>query len=413
MGLAATLLIATGCSVSGGPTVPASTSPQALSDLQSTGLQVPAELAVAPFDSPHTVRVPTGWTVSLWARLPNARLAAWAPDGELLISRPGIGDVVALRPSDSGGPTQRTVASGLRQPHGLAFAGRILYIAESNQVNAFDYADGAVSNRRIVVADLPDSKTPELGGAYAHALKSVAVGTDGALYVSVGSSGNISAGDWTATPERASILRIPPGGGAARVYARGVRNGTGLAIAPDGAVWTAVNDRDNLGYPYHRDYDGEGTDDYGSVMQAYVNDHPMEAIAKLFAGRDLGWPHCNPDPDLQPGVSGRLTGYADRPLIGDMQTNADGSLLDCAALPPIEQGLPAHSAPLGMSFVTGPGLPSPFGAGVLIASHGSWNRRPPQTPEVSFFPWHDGGLGDRVVFLTGFQGDDGHAGDGR
>ena len=109
-----------------------------------------------------------------------------------------------------------------------------------------------------MVGGLPDARSPELGGAYAHALKSVAIGKDGALYVSVGSTGNVSAEDREANPERAAILRVPPGGGKPTVFARGVRNGTGLAVDPDGGVWTAVNNRDNIGYPYDRDYDGDG-----------------------------------------------------------------------------------------------------------------------------------------------------------
>jgi glucose/arabinose dehydrogenase len=135
---------------------------------------------------------------------------------------------------------------GLDQPHGLAFSGSTLYIAESDQIDAYDYADGAATNRRTAAAGLPDARSPDLHGAYAHALKSVAVGPDGAVYFSIGSTGNITADDRTANPPRAPIMRIPPGGGPAQPFATGVRNGTGLAIAPDGSVWTAVNNRDNV-----------------------------------------------------------------------------------------------------------------------------------------------------------------------
>ena len=128
---------------------------------------------------------------------------------------------------------------------------------------------------------------PSLGGAYAHALKSVAVGPDGAVYFSIGSTGNISAADRTANPPRATIMRIPPGGERPAPFATGVRNGTGLAIAPDGSVWTAVNNRDNVADP-------RPGPSYGKVTD-YVNDHPPEVIARLTAGRELGWPYCNPD----------------------------------------------------------------------------------------------------------------------
>ena len=69
------------------------------------------------------------------------------------------------------------------------------------------------------------------------------------MYFSIGSTGNISADDRDANPPRATIMRVPPGGGPAQPFATGVRNGTGLAIAPDGSVWTAVNNRDNVADP--------------------------------------------------------------------------------------------------------------------------------------------------------------------
>jgi glucose/arabinose dehydrogenase len=416
------LLLAAGCLVATAACAPAAappgaaptaaSSPSASTSASATASPL-AEVTVtvppgspAPFDVPRQVRAPAGWTVALWAQVPKARLMAWTPDGKLLVSRPATGDVVVLTPG-SGAPTQTTLVTGLDQPHGLAFAGSTLYVAESDQVDSFTYANGAVADQRVVVPGLPDAKSPELGGAYAHALKSVTVGPDGALYVSIGSTGNVSPEDRDATPQRAAILRVPPGGGAPEVYARGVRNGTGLAVAPDGAVWTAVNNRDNVAYPDDGDYDGDGTSDEGEVVTAYVNDHPLEPLARLTPGRDLGWPYCNPDPDVDPGARGTALTYTDRPFVRDIQTNADGSQLDCGALAPVEQGMGAHSAPLGLSFATDPGLPAPWGPGALVGVHGSWNRKPPRAPEVSFFAWQNGTLGAQQTLLGGFQAADG------
>ena len=408
-------LLLTGCGAFGSAPVATSgsgaeTAADAANDagLVSMPLEVPSSLAGGPLDTPRTVRAPEGWTVSVWARTDAPRLEAWTPDGRLLVSRPEHGDVLAFTPSDGdGAPTMTTLADGLTQPHGLAFDGDTLYVAESDRIDSFDYAEGSVSGERLVLGGLPDAKSADLHGAYAHALKSVAVGDDGSVYVSVGSTANISPEDRSASPERATILRIAPGASTSTVYAHGVRNGTGLAIDPTGAVWTAVNDRDQTPYPSDRDFDGDGSSDLGKVMQAYVNDHPMEQLAKLTPGRDLGWPYCNPDPDTDPGAAGSALDYSDRPFVDDQDTNADGSALDCASLPRVEQGMPAHSAPLGLSFATGPGLPSPYGAGALVGIHGSWNRQPPQAPEVSFFPWRNGTLGEQQTLLAGFQGDDG------
>ncbi len=350
-------------------------------------VQIPEDFNAAPFDEPRKALVPNGWTMSVWARVPKPRLATWAPDGALLVSTPSVGQVIRVQPSGLG-PQMQLLVGGMDQPHGLAFAGSTLYIAESDQVDAFDYADGVVARPRTVASSLPDARSPDLGGAYSHALKSVAVGPDGAVYFSIGSTGNISAEDRTATPQRATIMRVPPGGGPYAPFATGVRNGTGLAVAPDGAVWTAVNNRDNVEVP-------DQGPSYGQVVPDYVNDHPPESVAKLTPGRELGWPYCNPD-----------GGPANLAFIRDVQTNADGAKLDCAALPPIEQSLGAHSAPLGMTFVDG-ALPAPYSRGALVGVHGSWNRQPPRAPEVSFFPWENGSLGDQQTLVGGFQAADG------
>jgi glucose/arabinose dehydrogenase len=356
---------------------------EAPAGLVSVTVQVDPDLAQPPFDEPRQAMVPAGWTMSVWARVPKARLAAWAPDGSLLISVPSSGQVVRVQPNGAGArPT--VPLDGLDQPHGLAFSGSTLYIAEGDQIDAYDYADGAATNRRTVAAGLPDARSPDLHGTYSHALKSVAVGQNGALYFSIGSTGNITAGDRTANPPRATIMRIPPGGGPPAPFATGVRNGTGLAIGPDGSVWTAVNNRDNVANPQTRE-----------VTPDYVNDHPPEALARLTPGRELGWPYCNPD-----------GGPANLPFIRDVQTNADGSKLDCAKLPPVEQSLGAHAAPLGLSFTQNV-LPAPYAAGALVGVHGSWNRQPPRAPEVAFFSWQNGSLGNQRTLVGGFQAQDG------
>ena len=388
LGLIGVLLLS-GCSSSTPQASEAagSSRPPAEAGLAEVTVQVPGDFAAAPFDEPRKALVPNGWTMSVWTRVPKPRLAVWAPDGALLVSIPSAGQVIRIEPSGLG-PQMQLLVNGMNQPHGLAFQGSTLYIAESDQIDAFDYADGKATPVRTVAANLPDAGSPDLGGAYAHALKSVAVGPDGAVYFSIGSTGNVSAEDRTATPERATVMRVPPGGGQYAPFATGVRNGTGLAVAPDGTVWTAVNNRDNVEVP------DEGPS-YGQVLPEYVNDHPPESVAKLTPGRELGWPYCNPD-----------GGPSNLPLIRDVQTNAAGSKLDCATLPPIEQSMGAHSAPLGMSFVDG-ALPEPYVRGALVGVHGSWNRQPPRAPEVSFFPWTNGTLGNQQTLVGGFQADDG------
>ncbi|HEY0815663.1 MAG TPA: gluconolaconase [Pseudonocardia sp.] len=402
---ASLVALAAACSGEQAPAAPAPAAAAPSDELRPATLAVPDGLNKGAFSAPHTVLIPQGWTMSLWASVEGARLEAWTADGALLVSRPGAGEVVRLAPRASGPPTSTVLLKGLDQPHGMAFDGSTLYVAESDRIRAYTYAGGVATSGRIVADGLPDAKTPELGGAYAHALKSVAVGPDKSLYFSIGSSGNISAEDRDATPQRATIMRVPPGGGAPQVFTRGVRNGTGLAIAPDGSVWTAVNNRDNIEYPHDNGYAGASGSTLGKVIDGYVADHPAEELAKLTAGRDLGWPFCNPDPDTDPGAAGTAYDYTTPPFVNDVQTNPDGSKLNCAALKPVEQTFGAHSAPLGMSFTKG--LPAPYDNGALVGVHGSWNRMPPRAPEVSYFPWADGTLGSQRTLVGGFQGSDG------
>ena len=287
----------------------------------------PADLAQSPFDEPRQALIPDGWTMSVWARIPKARLETWTPDGALLVSVPASRTDREADTETGAAPQQSTLLEGLDQPHGMAFAGSTLYVAESDQIDAYDYADGAATNRRTVAADLPDARSPELRGAYAHALKSVAVGPDGAVYFSIGSTGNISAEDRDANPPRATIMRIPPAADRPSRSRRVSATAPASPSRPDGSLWTAVNNRDNA------------PDPNGNVDTRYVNEHPPEALARLTPGRELGWPYCNPD-----------GGPADLPFIRDMSTNSDGSRMDCAALPPVEQSLGAHAAPLGLAF---------------------------------------------------------------
>ncbi|MGE2835311.1 PQQ-dependent sugar dehydrogenase [Mycobacterium sp. SMC-4] len=366
---------------------PAPTSARPAAGSRQVLVGVPTELAAAPFDEHRRAVIPNGWTMSVWARTPRPRLAAWAPDGTLLVSVPSAGTVLRFTPTEDTGE-ESVLLDGLDQPHGLAFDGSTLYVAESDQIVAYDYTAGAATGQRVIAGGLPDDRSPDLRGAYAHALKSVTVGPDGAVYFSIGSTGNVSAEDRTADPPRAVIMRVPPGGGPPEPFATGVRNGTGLATAPDGAIWTANNGRDNVAFP-------EPGPNYGRVLDDYVGDHPPEQIARLTPGRELGWPYCNSD-----------GGPADLPFIRDVQTNPDGERMDCSALPAVEQSMGAHSAPLGMSFADG-GLPEPYARGALIGVHGSWNRQPPREPEVSFYPWRDGGLGDQQTLVGGFQAEDG------
>jgi glucose/arabinose dehydrogenase len=337
-----------------------SPSPPAPAGRSSTPLIVPASERGGALSATHTLTVPAGWTARVWARVPGARMEAWTPEGDLLVSAPGDGKIVELRPDAAGTATVKTLLSGLTGPQGMAFArlngGWVLYVAESDEIDRYPWGSGGISGARTVIA----ARLPDLdpSGDDVHSAKDVTVAADGTVYFNVGSSSNANPDDRTMSPQRAVIMAVSPTGSGLRVVERGVRNGEGLAVAPDGTVWTAVNERDNI-----PDQD---------------NNHPAGSLA-------------------------------DVPLVPDAITNAGGTKMNCSALAPINVGLPAHTAPLGMTFLEGSKIPAPWSGGAVIAGHGSWNRQPPRAPAVLWLAWNAAKrtLEPAVTMIGGFENADG------
>ena len=381
-------------------------SPPATSSLSSTTLVVPGGEGGGALSTPRTLTVPPGWTARVWARVPDARIEAWTPEGDLLVSTPNDGSIRELRPDAAGTATMTTLLSGLTSPQGLAFAkldGQwVLYVAESDQIDRYPWGPAGISGTRTVIAGgLPDQ---DPSGDDVHRAKDVTVAADGTVYFNVGSSSNANPDDRTMTPQRAVIMAVRPDGTDLRVAERGVRNGEGLAVAPDGSVWTAVNERDNIPYPSHAPY-ATYSDAFGRVIQAYVNNHPPDEVVPVTAGRDLGWPYCDPDQD-DSNPAGSL---ADVPLVANAVTNPGGTELNCTALTPVEVGLPAHTAPVGITFLSGSKIPAPWSAGAVVAGHGSWDRQPQQVPAVLWLAWNaaKATLMPAVTLVGGFQNADG------
>ena len=186
-------------------------------------------------------------------------------------------------------------------------------------------------------------------------------------------------------------------GDRTRIIATGVRNGSGLSFAPDGTLFTAINQSDNQPYPYRDD-----TGQYGQLVPAYINENPVDQVSRITAGTELGWPYCLPDTRGHDDLTD--LGYVDHP-----STNPDGAALDCSAIGRTQLGLPAHSAPVGFVFTQGSKLPAALANGALITAHGSWNRRPPREPYVAYSAWEAAGrtLAPARAVVAGFQNADG------
>jgi glucose/arabinose dehydrogenase len=381
--------------------------PGAAAARQRIALTVPAAWRHGAFATRRTLLLPSGWRAQVWALVPAARMEVWTPQGRLLVSVPDAGRVTELTPGRDGkAPVARTLLSGLTSPQGLAFGranGRtVLYVAESDRLDRYPWSTRGISGpRTIVAAHLPDQ---DPAGDDVHRAKDVTVARNGTVYFNVGSSSNASPGDRTMSPPRAVIMAVRPDGRNLRVAEKGVRNGEGLAVAPDGSVWTAVNNRDNIPYPFHHSYHGVA-DAFGQVIQAYVNDHPPDEVVPVTARRDLGWPYCDPDQDR-----GHPAGSLARiPFVANSVTNPGGTHLNCGTLPRVQAGLPAHSAPLGLTFLESSRLPAPWSRGAVIAAHGSWNRQPPRAPGLLWLAWDQAHhtLRPPVTLASGFQESDG------
>ena len=409
--LVAAAVIISGCGSSQSD-CPGTASSHPPAGLAQVSLTIPKANRGGSLTGVCTVTLPRGWTGEVWARVPSARLEAWTPSGDLLVSEPANGKVDELVPhaNRSEPPTERVVISGLTNPQGLAFddldGHEVLYVAESDQLDRYVWTENGPAARTVVLGHLPDTGP---SNADVHRWKEVVVSPDHTIYLDIGSASNASIPAPTNGLPRASVISVQPNGTGVRVFATGIRNGDGLSFAPDGTLWTAVNERDNIAYPFHRAYNGK-SDAYGQVIQAYVNDHPPDELVRLTSGRDVGWPYCNPDPDVDPGAPTTTERYANPPFDRDAQTNATGARLNCANLTPIERGLPAHSAPLGFDFLEGSRLPAPWSDGAVVAVHGSWNRQPPRPPAVLWLPWDSSTrtLGAPITLVGGFQTPDGN-----
>jgi glucose/arabinose dehydrogenase len=427
-GLAALAALAAACSGGGPAAVPApghtatttvvattTTTGVATAPGAGAGTSATASVTVAvpdgngggAFSTPRALTVPVGWTAEVWARVPGARMEAWTPEGDLLVSVPGAGQVVELTPGPdrSAVPTRRVILTGLTQPQGLAFAEvggqETLYVGESDEIDRYPWRAGTPGARTVVAGSLPDL---DPSGDDVHRPKDVAVGTDGTVYFEVGSSSNANPDDVTASPPRGVIMSVQPDGSGLHVVATGVRNGEGLSIAPDGTLWTAVNERDNVTFPFHQAYGGM-SDAFGKVVTAYVDEHPPDEVAAVTPGRDLGWPYCNPDQD-ESTPAGSMSHI---PLVADALTNPGGTVVNCATLAAVNVGLPAHSAPLGFHFLEGSALAAPWSGGAVVAVHGSWDREPPRPPAVLWLAWNAAAatLDPSVTLVGGFQEADG------
>ncbi len=270
--------------------------------------------------------------------------------------------ITLLRDADGDGVAEVKTAflQNLHSPFGMALVGDTLYVANADSIVKFPYEEGqtAISIQGEKLADLP-------AGINHHWTKNIVASKDGTkLYASVGSNSNIGENGMEAEENRAAILEVDVKTGQKRLFASGLRNPVGMDWNPvTGELWTAVNERDELG-----------------------NDLVPDYMTSVKDGGFYGWPYSyfgqNVDERVEP----------QRPE------------LVAKAIEP-DYALGAHTASLGLAFYTHDLMPQ-FKDGALIGQHGSWNRNPRSGYKLIYVPFKGGKTnGMPQDILTGFVSD--------
>jgi glucose/arabinose dehydrogenase len=368
-------------------------------------VEVPEMYRTPPFDRKRMLRVPEGAKISVLTRVEKARFLAVGPQGELLVSQPSKGKILLVKQTGASEIKVTELISRLRLPHGMAFQ-RIgdklyLYAGESNRISRFVYSDDSVvrATEEVVVPDLPDSSSPNLGGAYGHELKNIIIGPDQKLYVDIASATNADPSDTRSDPIRSAIYRYDLDGKNRKLISTGIRNAEGLGFRPGtNELWAVVNERDNVRYPFNGKRGGYQASDYGRLITSYIDDHPPDEFIHVKEGANYGWPFANPNPDQ--GL--------DRMLFDpDYDTNRDWSKYPESSFTRVDKGIPAHSAPLGFSFLAGAKVPVRYRDGAAVALHGSWDRSRKTGYKIIFFPWLPAGEpGAQADLVTGWLDDE-------
>jgi len=290
-----------------------------------------------------------------------------------LMSKAGSGHpsadrITLLRDADGDGiaETRTVFLSGLHSPFGMTLVDHAFYVADTDALLRFDYRPGetTITGPGTKIADLP------AGPLNHHWTKNVIASRDGTkLYVTVGSNSNVAENGIDKEESRAAILEIDPATGSKRIFATGLRNPNGMDWQPDsGALWTAVNERDELG-----------------------NDLVPDYITSVREGAFYGWPYS---------YYGQHVDERAQPQKPD--------LVASAVVPDYAVG--SHTASLGLVFYEGEALPAHYRGGAFVGQHGSWNRKPFSGYRVIFVPFEDGtATGKPEEILTGFVNAQGEA----
>jgi glucose/arabinose dehydrogenase len=276
-----------------------------------------------------------GWVTKLVMRRAGAGVAS---PNRITLLRDADGDGIA--------ETRSVFLEGLNSPFGMALVGNDFYVADSDAIVKFPYHSGdtRITAPGTRLADLPAGRINH------HWTKDLTASPDGTkLYATVGSNSNVGENGIEAETNRAAVLEVDRATGAWRVFASGLRNPNGPSWQPQsGALWVAVNERDELG-----------------------NDLVPDYMTSVKDGGFYGWPYS----------------YFGQHV--DIRVDPQRPDLVAKAIVP-DYALGAHTASLGLTFNTGNLFPQDMAGGAFVGQHGSWNRNPRAGYKVIFVPFANG-----------------------
>lgn len=327
-----------------------------LSLLALTGCASGADVSPIPKEPAAVIKLPPGFKLNVFANLPkltndiqrvDPRLMAFDADGNLFVSITRRGKIIMLTDVNHDGVADIavTIADNLNAPHGLAFVGAKLYVANQDSIVVLEKNNGKWPTKTpvTIVKNLPT------GG---HTFKTLKLGPDGLLYINVGSSCNVCN---ESDALRATILRYTTEGKPAGalttfgrhapspIYASGLRNSQGFAWHPSTQNMYATNN---------------GADNRSETKNGKVNDElPPEHLNQIEASKHYGWPYCWGDQFVDP--------------------NFVGASDFCNSTTPPSITFTSHSTPMGVTFLQDSKFAPEYKQDAIVALHGSWNRKEP------------------------------------
>jgi glucose/arabinose dehydrogenase len=269
--------------------------------------------------------------------------------------------ITLVRDADGDGKFEKrsVFLTGLRQPFGMALHRGYIYVANTDSVVRYPYKHNAVriDGEGEKIVDLP------AGGYNNHWTRNISFSPNGdKLYITVGSATNVDEeGIDAKEPRRAAILECNPDGSGLRIFASGLRNPNGMDWTESGVLWTAVNERDELG-----------------------DDVPPDFLTSVQDGGFYGWPFSYFGKNEDPRHKGERPDLVQKAIVPDLAVGA-------------------HTASLGFVFYNGTSFPEQYRGGAFIGQHGSWNRSKFSGYRVAFVPFSNGRPSGPIEdFVTGF-----------